>query len=486
MPDGSGARRLVAVLCGQFEEDWKGGRPTPLENVLSGAPVEIRPDLFRELLLLERDYRGRAGRPVTEEEARRRFEDLGAWAAEAIDEAFPIEAAVVLDAVAGPYAGKSFALAGHATFTIGRQVGLQVSLPDDGYLSRAHCLIEVNLPLARVVDLGSKSGTFVNGQRVRQKDLRDGDEIRAGSTTLKVHIASAVGAGTLSLPQVGSASGSSVETQPHVSGYRLEEEVGRGAMGVVYRARREATGEVVAVKTLLPAVPAGQVAMRRFLREADILRQLDHPNIVRFEHAGTARGTCYFVMEYVDGTDAKRLLAKGPGLAPERVLTWAGQILDALAHAHDRGFVHRDIKPSNLLVVGPATSETIKISDFGLARAYEASSMSGLTVANESGGTPEFMPPEQVTDFRHARPTADQYAVAATLYYLLTGQKVYEPGKSVQEMLLRIMVEDPIPLRPGALPLPGRFDMVLRKALARSPNDRYPGVREMRRVLCGG
>jgi serine/threonine-protein kinase len=254
-------------------------------------------------------------------------------------------------------------------------------------------------------------------------------------------------------------------------------------VGVVYRAVREADGAMVAVKTLLPAVPITRIALGRFLREAGILRQLSHPRIVGFHESGSSGGFLYFVMEYVAGVNARAIIHDSGPLSVPRALAWADQMLDALTYAHEKGFVHRDVKPGNLLVVGSPGEEVVKVSDFGLARTYEASSMSGLTVANASGGTPAFMPPEQVTDFRSVRPEADQYAAAATLYYFLTGSNVYEPCGSVQGMLRRILVEDPIPLRPDAAPLPEPFGPVIRRALAREPKDRFPSIRTMREAL---
>src|SRR5262249_19730164 len=123
------------------------------------------------------------------------------------------------------------------------------------------------------------------------------------------------------------------------------------------------------------------------------------------------------------------------------------------------------------------------LADFGLARAYQESAMRGLTLAGTPGGTPGFMAPEQVLDFRGAGPAADQYAVAATLYYLLTGEPIYEPATTTLDLFMRIIHTEPIPLRPAAPALPGRLGEVLRRALARDPRRRYPDVTAMRQAL---
>jgi serine/threonine-protein kinase len=485
-PDPERLARLVEELCRGFEDGWRAGTPAPLAEVVAAAPDDARPALFRRLLEVEREYRGRLGQPLTPDDVRDRFGGLGAWAAAILDDVVPAETALVLDVVHGPYAGRSFSLAGHATFTVGRQPGQYISLPDDPHLSRAHCLIEVNPPFARVIDLGSKTGTVVNGHRQDQADLRDGDEVRAGLTVFRVRVPGVQGFGTLSLPEQRTTVSHNPTPSPAVPGYALGRELGRGAMGVVYHATRESDGSEVAIKTLLPAIPPTRTALGRFVREADILRKLSHPNIVAFRDAGAAGPLLYFVMEYVPGTSAGAVVATHGPLPPARVRVWAAQFLDALAHAHETGFVHRDVKPTNLLVAGEPGAEVVKVSDFGLARAYEESSMSGLTVANVSGGTPAFMPPEQVTDFRSVRPAADQYAAAATLYHLLTGRGVYEKAHSTQEMLRRILVEDPIPLRADAPPLPEPFGTIVRRSLARDPAARFPSVRAMRAALLGG
>jgi serine/threonine-protein kinase len=483
------ARQLDA-LCDRFEEGWQAGLPPPVEELIRGAPEVARPRLLRELLAVERDYRGRAGRPLAEAEARDRFAPLGDWAAEVVADFFADDPALCLDVVEGPAAGRSFRLTGHATFTIGRLPGLHVSLPADPYLSRLHCLIEFNPPAARVVDLDSKSGTKVNGTRVARAALKTGDWVKAGATVLLVRLPSDEPPTWTGRPDGDESSDFAAEPTPRVAfpsipGYAIEAEHGRGNMGVVYRARSRADGLVVALKVILPAVAPTPAAVGRFRREADILGKLSHPNIVGYRESGAAGGLLYFVMELVPGLNAAQIVARDGPLDPDRAARWVGQLLDALAHAHDRGFVHRDVKPSNLLVVAGPEGETVKLSDFGLARTYETSSMSGLTVVDSTGGTPAFMPPEQVNDFRGVKPSADQYAAAATLHYLVTGTHVYESCRTVPELLKKIAGQDPIPLRPGAAAIPGRVGEVIRRGLSRDPAARYPDVRAMRAALLG-
>jgi serine/threonine-protein kinase len=270
-----------------------------------------------------------------------------------------------------------------------------------------------------------------------------------------------------------------------IPGYQTLKELGRGAMGVVYQARRYKDDHVVALKMIAPAVAPNPVAVAKFKREICILRNLTHPHIVSFHDADEADGLLYFVMECVDGDSASWLVKQRGPFPPDRVVALGCQLLDALAHAHLQGFVHRDVKPGNVLITSSDGGEMLKLADFGLGRAYQASAMSGLTLDGTSGGTPAYMPPEQVLDFRAARPAADQYAAAATLYFLLTGQTVYEPAPSPMELLRRILDSAPLPLRnpPEGPPLPPKLGDVLRRALARDPRQRFPDVVCMRNAL---
>jgi serine/threonine protein kinase len=389
---------------------------------------------------------------------------------------------LTLTVVGGPLAGKVIELHDHGTFLVGRGPGVNLVVEGDPHLSRRHFCIEYNPPLASVSDLRSRAGTFLNDERVEQSRLRDGDRIRAGLLVFEVRFPG--GEGTLSLDVQ--------EHWPHtaviplaIPGFALEEELGRGGMGIVYRARRLADGQLFALKTILPAVAPGPIPLGRFQREVEVLQRLQHPNIVRFHQTGATGGQLYFVMEFVQGRSASALVREAGPLAPDRVIDLGCQLLDALAHAHAQGFVHRDVKPGNLLLGTVAGREVLKLADFGLAKTYQASALSGLTLSGTSGGTPEFMPPEQVSDFRSARPASDLYAVAACLYYLLTGQHVHAHESSHMDLLLRILQEEPIPLRvpdPGP-PLPEPLGAVIRRGLARDPAQRHPSAQAMRADL---
>jgi len=255
-------------------------------------------------------------------------------------------------------------------------------------------------------------------------------------------------------------------------------------MGVVYAASRMVDGSRVAIKTIRPAVAASPHEVQRFLREAAILGELRHPHIVPFLESGQACELLYFVMEYVAGTDASRIItAEGP-MPPGRAVRLLCQALEALHYAHQAGFVHRDVKPANLLLSGAPGAEICKLADFGLARAYHASPMSGLTMMGDVGGTIPYMPPEQITNYREAKPPADQYAAAATLYYLLTACHVFD-FKDVpsQSRLAMVLCDDPVPVGKRRAGIPKGLAKAIHRALEKDPQRRFADAAAFRDAL---
>jgi eukaryotic-like serine/threonine-protein kinase len=273
------------------------------------------------------------------------------------------------------------------------------------------------------------------------------------------------------------------ESQP-IPGYQVVRELGRGGMGVVYQAIRTADGALVALKTIKPAVDPTPSDLDRFLREARILSELDHPNIVSFHELGKSNGLLYFAMDYVVGRDAAHLLSEYGGPLPiGRAVDLICQVLWALDYAHAKGFVHLDVKPSNMLVTQEGGRDVVRLSDFGLARIYLTSRMSGLSTDGEFGGTAPFMAPEQINDLRATKPSADQYGAAATLYNFLTDRFIYDFPKKLHAKIMKILLEDPVPIRDRCPDLPEGLAAVIHRALARDPLARYANVRQMRRAL---
>ena len=426
---------------------------------------------------------------------------------------------VTLRVLEGPYTGREFAFDQHDTFLIGRSDAAHLYLPEDKFFSRHHCLLEIAPPRCFLRDLGSTNGTFVNGQRVSEVFLHSGDRIQGGQTVLQVDVLAepsqsidSSGAPTLARPslvtiecancgrreQTEAAADDKLtficedcreelkrRPQP-VPGYEMIRMLGRGGMGCVMLARSEKSGESVAIKTLLPEVAVADQSLRRFMREIDVAAALDHPNIVRFIESGTHNGAVYLVSEYVEGSDAARLAdAQGGRLPYQEAINIISQSLDALAYAHARGYIHRDIKESNILVAGDSPNFTAKLTDFGLAKSFTQTGMSGITMAGDMAGTFAYMPPEQIRDFRNVRPTSDMYAIGMTAYSLLAGDVALDmgPNNDMAGTVRAIFEGQIIPLRQRASNVPERVAEVIERSLAKDPGQRWQSAAAMRTAL---
>ena len=268
-------------------------------------------------------------------------------------------------------------------------------------------------------------------------------------------------------------------------GYAIEfptKDISLTGMGVVSLAVRHADGTAVALKTIQPIGPTSKRDIDRFLREAKILRELDHPSIVAFRDMGQTEEFLYIAMEFVRGADAGRMLTDQGPLPVARATRYLCQLLLALHFAHERGFIHRDIKPRNILVV-EGGGDRIKLADFGLAKVYRESKVSGLTLHGDIGGTLPFMPPEQLSNFRTAQPPADQFAAAATLYNLLTGKFLHDFQNVFERNLLMVLEGTPVPVLVRRPDLPEGLAAAIDRATAREPGDRFPTAAAFREAL---
>ncbi|WP_169980874.1 serine/threonine-protein kinase [Tautonia rosea] len=254
---------------------------------------------------------------------------------------------------------------------------------------------------------------------------------------------------------------------PVVAGYRVGVEIGRGGMGVVYKALRESDARPVALKVMSAAWGLTADARDRVAREAGTLAKLDHPGIVRVLDAGEADGVPFLAMEWVEGGDLAARLRSGP-LRPREAATLARELAGAVAEAHGRGIIHRDVKPSNVLI-GPDGAP--RLTDFGLAREHEAAS--ALTSVGRVLGTPGFMPPEQVDPhFGPVGPRSDVYGLGATLYAMLTGLPPFR-GASPIGVLRQVVEREPVPVRLLEPSVPLALEAICRRCLAKRPGRRY-------------
>ncbi|HEX8200372.1 MAG TPA: WD40 repeat domain-containing serine/threonine protein kinase, partial [Isosphaeraceae bacterium] len=255
--------------------------------------------------------------------------------------------------------------------------------------------------------------------------------------------------------------------------YELLEELGRGGMGVVYKAHQTSLHRTVALKMILAGQLASVAEVQRFHREAQAAAALDHPGIVPIFEVGQHQGRHYFAMGYIAGHSLADELTAGP-LVPRRAAELMARAAEAVEHAHRHGIVHRDLKPGNVLLDGP---ERPRVTDFGLAKRVEAGP--GLTQTGAALGTPSYMPPEQAEGrTSQIGPISDVYSLGATLYALLTGRPPFQAATTV--VTLRQVVErEPVPVRLLNAAVPRDLETICLKCLEKAPQRRYPAARAL-------
>jgi serine/threonine protein kinase/tetratricopeptide (TPR) repeat protein len=258
-----------------------------------------------------------------------------------------------------------------------------------------------------------------------------------------------------------------------VAGYRVEELIGRGGMGMVYRVTGVDLDQPFALKVLAPEVAGDEAFRRRFMREIRIAASLRHPNIVPVHNADEHEGLLFLVMDYIPGTDLEHVIRQSGSLEARRATSLLAQVAAALDAAHDRGLVHRDVKPGNILIAPGEGSEGAYVTDFGLAKRFHGErSTTALTKSGVALGTVGYMSPEQITG-RRTDGRADIYALGCVYFEMLTGGAPYGENESVMSTLFAHVNEEP-PSLPGQLAAsyPG-LNAVIAQAMAKDPEDRY-------------
>lgn len=285
-----------------------------------------------------------------------------------------------------------------------------------------------------------------------------------------------------------------------IAGFELLEEINRGGMGVIYKARQAGMNRLVALKVIAPSRLTNPEARRRFMREVEVAGQLNHPNIVTVFATDLDGPVPFLAMEYVPGIDLHRLVKTAGPLAPADACHYVQQAAHGLQHAYEQGMVHRDIKPANLMVTpNPLTREPgktgrlprVKILDMGLARVVDDSDHGehGLTREGIFLGTPDYVAPEQAEDSKQADIRSDIYSLGATLYFMLTGLIPF-PGASVVQKLRRQLTEPPPSVLAKRPEVGSAVDALVRRMMARNPAERMQTPQELiemlDRVIRGG
>jgi serine/threonine protein kinase len=291
--------------------------------------------------------------------------------------------------------------------------------------------------------------------------------------------------------------------------YHLLEELGRGGMGSVYKARHALMDRVVAVKVLLPELVQNPLAVEWFRREVRAVTRLCHPNIVMAYDANEAQGVYFLVMEYVAGSSLDALVRREGPLAVPQACEIVRQAALALQYAHEQGIVHRDIKPGNLLLPhdeagarggepgGSATGGAhnppcpvrVKVVDFGLARLHTAAKTDTILLKTQAGflGTPDYCSPEQSRDIHAVDIRSDLYSLGCAFYFALTGRVPF-PAETVMEKLVKHLMEEPAPVEQVRPLVPADLAAVVRRLMAKDPAQRFQTPAELAEELrrwCG-
>jgi serine/threonine-protein kinase len=285
-----------------------------------------------------------------------------------------------------------------------------------------------------------------------------------------------------------SVSASSSELRAHIervltAHYELDTEIGRGGMGVVYRARDRRLKRHVAIKVLPPELAFQSAIKTRFLREAETAAQLSHPNIVPIYTVDELEGLVFFVMAYVSGDNLAKRLHDSGVLPVDEVRRISREVADALAYAHERGVVHRDIKPDNILL-DAATGRTM-VTDFGIARAASGGDAGRLTATGMAIGTPAYMSPEQAAGDREIDGRSDLYSLGIVAYQMLVGEPPFV-ANSTPAMLVKHISERPTPVTQRRSDVPQDLARAVMLLLEKDPAMRFPSAESLVTALDGG
>lgn len=326
----------------------------------------------------------------------------------------------ILRVQTGNQAKKTFKLTDE--LTIGRGSDCAIRLADHK-ASRSHTLVSLKEGRVYVRDLGSKNGTLCEGERIDEREIKPGAVITVGETNLVLE--DVIDESELIGQRLG--------------GYRVMELIGKGGMGVVFKANQLSLDRVVALKVLNKSLVSRKDLVERFLKEARAAGVLSHPNLIQVHDVGKEEETYYFSMEFVNGPTVADLLRRTKNF-PERIAVYViKEVANALEYAHGHELVHRDIKPSNIMIDGEGN---VKLADLGIAetlRNIEAQGEKGALM-----GTPEYMSPEQA-NAKQAGARSDIYSLGATLYHMVTGRPPFR-GKGASDIIRKVRNESPPPL----------------------------------------
>lgn len=425
----------------------------------------------------------------------------------------------------GPDAEQRFVLVTGQEFLLGRGDDCNVRLSDPS-VSRHQCRIRLEADRVTLIDLASRWGTSVNGRMLKEGELKSGDRITLGDTELVLLLSNFVDDQTLPprtrptldpeptaefvrptisepfepplvknvaadpahakkktpkpLPTTPAAPPESrprfhpppVVVDRKFGQLNLESVIAIGRTGIVYASTDLQTGEKLAVKIFYPDVlPMGE-ARDRFIRAMRTMIDIRHDHLVRLHRAGSQRGVCYTVSEFIDGQSAAQLLAatNGAGLDWWTVRQIASGVAAALQFAYRQNLVHRNVTPSNILI--RESDQVVKLGDLSLAKALVGANAFDVTRTNQVLGQLPYLSPEQIEHAPSQNHLSDLYSLGVTLYELLTGHPPFH-GDSATDVLRQIASHEPEPIHVSRPDVPTELEAIILRLLAKRPQDRY-------------
>lgn len=368
----------------------------------------------------------------------------------------------------GAHQGLTFSADHAGTYQIGRAAGVDVLLCDDSYVSRKHCTINLTPDGAWIQDMDSRGGTFVNGKRVEEVPISDGDTIVVGRTALQVSLSGVEPLTATVEPPVG------------VSGFHLVKELPSDGPGEVWWAYSEQAERMVILHFLCMDDPVAE-DRKRFLRESGICSRIDHPSLVRFLEQGITGNMFWFATELAEGENLGQFVEKHGPLTMEDALSVVDQVLNAVDYLHQKGVIHRSLRPESLLVTRQSGALVVRLADLGDAKCFQE--LQCVTKLGKRGySIHAFTAPESLTDFQRLDPRSDVYALGAIFYFILTGHPPFVAA-SEEEIATKILTEKPLPpdvLKPS---VPKAIVDVVEQAMVRDADARYSTAPEMRNAL---
>ena len=438
-------------------------------------------------------------------------------------------AKVTLTVTKGNLKGQTFQFQDRTTSLIGRAKDCNPQLPNDEAhitISRYQCFLDINPPDVRIRDFGSKNGTYVNGKNIGQRqedqtpeegrkmnfpeyDLQDGDVIGLGNTVFQVTLEGAkkqIDRNTLQakksqmlalINQLLKQAAAGDKNLVAIKGYKIVDKLGEGGFGEVYSAINTDTGELVALKVMLPQVAAEPDNIKMFLGEINKTKLLKHPNVVKLLDYGHSSGTFFFTLEYCEGgTLWDFMQQQGGKMSLHEAIPIILQVLDGLEYAHNlefgvkladgtvgkvKGLVHRDIKPSNIFLTQEDNKTIAKIGDYGLAKAFDLAGLSGQTMTGTTGGTLCYMPRQQVINFKYVQPEVDVWAAAACLYHMLTG--VFPRDFQGRDPFVVVLRSDAVPISQRSGSIPKKLAKVIDLALQDNPEIYFKTAADLKQEI---